>query len=320
MVRLRLVRVSDEAKSLQLGLVGMARSIDRTRYTSSQTVFTSLREFLNADVIPAGGLTIVHNGIPIDILFLPGNGASSGLFMFHGAVPFDFTLPIFQGGGVTASLNTHRIFISDPTLAVSGDSEFDKGLTLSWYAGNYRQPDLQGVIGEIIRKFAVALELKRSVFYGISGGGFASLYFGSKVPGSVIVAINPQTIIENYLSWAVQRFANIAFGVKNGLEFPTKELPSHIVTDVREIFSLPVDTTVLYMQNSDDQLHINDHLRPFLAAVHPAVRVELLMDYWGPRHTQAPKELMTAVLDMAIKGEIETQSGVLGFGKASLHR
>lgn len=278
----------------------MSRKIDRARYGTKLSAFKSVDEFLNADIVPSGLITIVHNCVPIDILYHPGAGSDQALFMFHGAVDQKFTLPVFQGGGVTAGLKVHRIFISDPTLAISADDEFDKGLTLGWHSGNYRQTDLQSVITKIINKIINFVQAKRPVFHGISGGGFAALYYGAQFDDSIIVPINPQTEIERYLDWAVARWANIAFGIPESAERPISCIPNSIEVNVQPIFEKSLNTIILYMQNSDDHLHIDEHMVPFMRRVCPEIPFLLLKDYWGPRHSQPPKEVMSNALTAAL--------------------
>ncbi|MEJ5998048.1 hypothetical protein [Corynebacterium sp. H130] len=282
----------------------------------NQTKFDSLTEFLQTEVKPNGLVTVVDNGIPIDILVHPSPGSHTGLVLFHGAIDPKFTLPVFQGGGVTSPIKTNRIFISDPTLAIAGDNQFDGGgLTLGWHAGNYRQPNLQDTITKIIKKLFELLDVKKPVFHGISGGGFAALYYGAQFYDSVIVPCNPQTDIKHYLDWAVARWANVAFGVDINAEDPLRQVPRHIVTNVAPLYAVPVNGKVLFMQNSDDELHIEEHLKPFAARLFPTNEAYLLLDYWGPRHAQAPKELFTAVLQAAVDGAQPKYLEDLGFEK-----
>lgn len=292
----------------------MAREINRERYRASITVFSSLGEFLEAQHIPSGMIVVVHNGLPIDILFHRGPADSgNGLFLFHGAIEQKFTLPVFQGGGLTAGLNAHRIFIADPSLAITGDDEFDGGLTLGWHAGNYRQPDLQYVTTRIIHKFVDSLKITLPAFYGISGGGFASLYYGAQVPGSVIVPINPQTSIRKYVEWAVDRWANIGFGIDVSQGDVMSRLPGSVCHDIIPLYQQGRDCRILYMQNSDDGLHQTEHMVPFLSAKSATIPFFLIEDYWGPRHTQPPKELMTAVLQHIFDAGQDADGARLGF-------
>lgn len=291
------------------------REIERSRYRVPRVQFHNLEAFLLTDSLPNDSvlLTVNVNGLPIDILVYAHPESRSGLVMFHGAIDSKFTLPVFQGGGVTAGIPTNRIFISDPTLAITGDPSIDGGLTLGWHAGNYRQPDLQDTLTRIIRKLFELLSVQLPVFHGISGGGFAALYYAAQFRGSIAIPTNPQTNIKHYLDWAVLRWANIGFGISPNSSNPLAVMPSTVTTNVISLYSEPIDVKVLYMQNSDDHLHIERHLTPFSHAKLPSNDSWLLLDYWGPRHAQAPKELFAQVLTAAVDGAKDTDLESLGF-------
>ncbi|MEJ5998049.1 hypothetical protein [Corynebacterium sp. H130] len=293
------------------------RDIDRSRYSKNNTVFQSLAEFLVSDSLSEGVITVVHNGLPIDFLYRPVAKSDQALFIYHGAVDIKFTLPVFQGGGVSANVNCHRIFFSDPSLTISGDKEIDGGLTLSWHAGNYRVPNLQDIHTKIIRKILELLNVKVPIFHGISGGGYASLVQGSRFDGSIVIPCNAQTDISKFYDWPIERYANIAFGIPKGTKYPVSEFPSEVTSEVRSIYANRVNCTVFYMQNDQDALHIKWHMLPFFDELLPTNEVYLLLDYWGPGHTQAPKELFSSVLEASISPDVVEEMKSLGFKKIS---
>lgn len=257
------------------------------------TEFASTSDFLDAETTPAGISTIWEGGLPIDILVSPALSDTT-IFFFHGAIERHFTLPVLSGLGISGGLNANRVFISDPSLVR------DDTLLLAWYAGNSQQPNLQKTLTSILKKVARSLGSKKVVFFGGSGGGFASLYFASQFEDSLALVFNPQTNIAKYSLNAVQDFAVKSFGLEPSLEDPVAHLPSGVVPDVCEIYKNPKSTTVAYMQNQKDTNHVRLHLSPFERAVHPEIEFLVLKEPWKDGHSPPPKDLLTSVLDLAV--------------------
>ncbi|NKX56876.1 hypothetical protein [Arthrobacter mobilis] len=69
----------------------------------------------------------------------------------------------------------------------------------------------------------------------------------------------------------------------------------------------------MHLQNTRDGLHMREHLRPFLANVHPLNSVYFLQDNWGEDHAVPPKELFTQVLEAAAATDWSESLTKLGF-------
>jgi hypothetical protein len=256
------------------------------------TEFASAESFFAAESVPAGISTIWKNGLPIDLLVSPAVSDTT-IFFFHGAIERHFTLPVLSGLGISGAVDANRVFISDPSLVL------DEDLMLAWYAGNHRQPNLQEVLTNIIGKIAQGLDSKKLVFFGGSGGGFASLYFASQFENSLALVFNPQTNIAKYSERAVRDFAIKSFAVKSDSTNPLAHLPSEVVTDVCELYRTPRRATVAYLQNEKDSVHVKTHLGPFLESLQEETNLLLLKEPWRDGHSPPPKELLSQVLDLA---------------------
>lgn len=284
------------------------RVIDREVHQVSE--FSSIANFLKVDKVPAGILTVKSGGLPIDVLVSPTSSRTTICF-FHGAIDPHFTLPVLSGLGISGGLDANRIFISDPSLILDDD------LMLSWYAGNKLQPRLQSDITAILRKVTTSLGSERIIFFGGSGGGFASLYFAHQFKSSLAVVFNPQTSIRRYSENAVYDFIELAFDEKAGAQDPLGKLPSTVTHDLCDLYGTYTSTQVAYIQNLKDTDHINSHLLPFLRAVHPETEVLLLGKQWRDGHSPPPKELLSRTLNLTASS-VDWRESLISLGFQSL--
>lgn len=290
-----------------MDFIGRERQREIDRSTHSVQSFASLEGFMRGLVPPSGIVTINLDGAPLDLLVSPARSRTALVF-FHGAIERDFTLPVLSGLGISGGLEANRIFVSDPSI------HLDQDLLLAWYAGNRLQRDLQDQLVLVLKHTVDLLGASRVVFFGGSGGGFASLYFASRFDNSLALAFNPQTNISRYMDRAVQDFAEKAFDVEAPAEHRLANVPRVVQTDLCQVYSQPKPPLIGYMQNLNDKGHIENQLRPFFAALHPENRAMLLADQWNRGHTPPPKSLLTEVLNAAAsQGKWEDELVKVGF-------
>ncbi|MFJ5954543.1 hypothetical protein ACIQC5_01140 [Paenarthrobacter sp. NPDC092416] len=192
--------------------------------------------------------------------------------------------------GVSSDAQVNRIFISDPSLVLT-----DR-LNLGWFVGNSRmnfQEHLRDINGHITESWGQ----QRLVFFGASGDGFASLYFSAHFPGSLAIVSNPQTNVAKYELPAVERFAEVCYGVRG--DDPLSQLPEDVTTDLLELYRELRGNVVAYMQNSTDFAHVEDHMNPLLAAAHPDNEIHLLLGERGDGHVAPPKPIHVEALTAA---------------------
>ena len=270
---------------------GYHRSMrDRQIDPATHHVYPSLGAFLRESSYPAGTLTIQQFGLPIDILHDP-RGYDATTVFFHPAIsPTKAKFPIFTGRGISEKLPTDRIFVSDPTLYMN-----DR-LRLAWFAGNHRQYLLQRVIANILR--ALIKKGNRVVTFGPSGGGFAALYYATRLPRATAVPVNPQTDIAKYVAASVSSYAEKAWKVDGPA--PANRIPA--VTNLVELYSQPVHNRVWYVQNTGDSLHMKSHFQPFMDSLHSKNRVEPILIAGGAGHVPPPKNDTRMILSAAVRG------------------
>lgn len=242
-----------------------------TRRTFSQTPpqgrYQSFLDFAYRGHDARGRIEILERDLPVH-LFNEDLGRPTTLVTFNGAVtPAVKELPAWIGWGTTRSLDANRIFTSDPSLALAQD------LLLGWYAGSRVHPFLQTQLVEALKQL---IGDRTPVFYGQSGGGFAALAAAVHFPGSIVIAINPQTSIEGYYEAHVEKYRDRAWG--------RAPWPAHVVDTVLPLYAEPQDVSVLYIQNSRDPFHIEHHLTPFRDTVHASNRVHYVKTALGDGH------------------------------------
>ena len=275
--------------------------------------FSSISDF-QASAAPSGVITIDYNGSPLDILNEPA-GSKTTIVTFHTAMsPKMRTLPIFSGGGITAGVGANLIFVSDPTL------ETDDELALAWFAGNKTQ-QIQRDLPGVLRHILVGQGAENVIFFGASGGGFASLYYSALFPGSLAISVNPQLIIKDYHEQAVLAYAAAAFGARNMTE-AEGALSDKVTADLRHIYRGGHQNSIAFMQNVMDTHHLFRHLAHFLEAVPQSRSIFLRAEDWGKGHVPPPKEVLWEVLVECVAvapawGEALTK---LGFGAAPTAR
>lgn len=229
----------------------------------------------------SGVHTIMSNGHPVDVKF-ENRGYDDTLVSFHAAMsPAKFTLPVFTGVSISEHLPVNRLFLCDPSLYISAN------LSLAWFAGSSRQPTLQKDITDIIR--GLGSETGRTICFGASGGGFASLYYASRLPRALAVPVNPQTSLAKYNQIIVERYLKLAWQGEALDGIP-------ITHDLIDAYAAGGDTSVRYIQNTGDSSHMSNHFEPFMEALPAGHHVEPVLVDVGDGHVPPPKAQLKALL------------------------
>lgn len=237
----------------------------RTSRLTATRQFESLADLFECEPTH-GSWDIDHNGMKLHAL-LDWKGADTTLVTFTGAVsPKVDTVPVWSAYRSSEGLGVNRLFISDPTLAIT------KKLRLGWYAGNSLQPDLQN---DVTRLIEYASQRTRVVLFGPSAGGFTSLVQASRLPGSTALVSNPQTDIA--IRPAFPSYKQHAWGLPHDVAHP-------FITNVVDVYRRPKRTQIVYLQNLGDEYHVEFHQRPFMDALHPGNKVTTVSPDLGPGH------------------------------------
>jgi len=274
------------------------------------TRFDALHSYPNLEAFyrdtPKEELTTIKYGAgDLDILFLDRE-ASTTVVCFHAALSPSGTnsYPLFSALRMTTDLEANIICVSDPIL--------ERGLSLGWYAGAEGQP-LQRDLPNVIRHFLSRYEVNQHVvFFGSSGGGFASLYYSHGFPGSSVLAMNPQTNIAEYTPKTVSDYVQGAWGKSEIEQTP-------ITYNLTDVYRDGFPNTVYFMQNLYDAHHRDRHVAWWMRGI-PAhsPNMNLLMDDWGFGHVPPPSDLAEAALKAVVEKDRD-RLAELGFINAPAH-
>ena len=265
----------------------LKRNYARYAPTSGGAVYLyhSPDEFLESE--PKTGIaSILYGHATLDLQLLR-RSSNNLVVVFHAAAdPKTFTLPIFVGQSITHDLEASVLYVSDPSL--------DFGIPIGWFSGDKKR-QLQVDLARLIRHIATECCCENIVFLGSSAGGFASLFYGHKFPGSLSIAINPQTNIDAYHSDKVSTYYNACWG-------GTPPAPDQVVSNLLELYDSSFPNYVLFLQNQRDSFHIRNHYHPWeerFRELYGELWCTLQGD-WGEGHAAPPAYLQELVLKFAL--------------------
>lgn len=268
---------------------------DVARWGKPVFAYRSMDEMLGSDLSRGGIHSARMREHYIDILVV-NRSAKTTIVSFHPSLTpgRPVKLPVFVGQGV-ADLDANLVMVSDPALYCS------EAMLLGWFAGT-AEIRLQELLPAVLRKASDDLGGNRLIFTGVSGGGFATLFYGRLFPGSLAVPVNPQTSIAAFGRAAAAAYVRDCFGASADVENVLKTaIRSNLIEEYRSGF----DNYIIYLQNALDH-HLGLHAEPFFDALPPGsdARATMILGHsWGPGHTAAPAPFIKAVLAAAVSAE-----------------
>lgn len=246
-------------------------------------VIASLEKFLAEEELPTGLFSVLIDGIPVDFEY-DDRGFDTTVILLHPAIgPKIEKLPMFIGRSITQNAPVNRLFVADPTLNIHSDLE------TGWFSGSTVQPNLQCQLSAIFRRVTTE---KRTIYFGLSAGGFAALLFASMHPDSLAMPVNPQVQLADHSSPRVRKWTNTAWGLNNSSDSETKTMPP-VETDLLSIYAEPLKVRVVYIQNTGDSDHMKNHWSLFKKRARPQALAGVALVDAGEGHI-APSEAYLA--------------------------
>lgn len=240
--------------------------------------FVSVEQFCRHWDSSFNGAIAIEDKLPIHLHWTNKNAANT-VICFSAASMKVREVPFWTGRGLTPSVDANFLLVSDPTMIL------DRTLNLGWYAGSREQPDLIETLTEIFRAVTSGT---RPIFFGASGGGWAALKYAARLDGAAAVVVNPQVDIARYKYFSP--YLRKAWNTEKGSE----QLPFE--GNVARDYSQGNDATVVYVQNSRDFHHRDEHFELFKSECGtPEKLIDLLPDL-GPGHIAPARESLVDIL------------------------
>lgn len=222
--------------------------------------------------------TLHFDGCEIITQFMPCSTDCDTLIVrFHGAIQREKrALPAFQANLKQMQGYAHQLTLCDPTMMTRD------GFSLGWYAG-HEALDVQGILKRFFSQVREVLGIRRMIYLGSSGGGFAALHYSFFDPGSVAVVMGPQTSMKAHIPAALEHYISNCWPGRT-----YEDVARAIATDLCVLYAKGHENSVVFVQSAGDFLHNHRHMAPFVNAVHGGgtrenSRFFLVSDFWG-RH------------------------------------
>lgn len=241
---------------------------------------------------------------------------------FSGAVQRDGTQPpFFSGSNLAREKGLPLVSIADPTLNLS------ESLGIGWYTGGAKMGFQQA-----LTQFLCALHAtfpRGITLVGGSAGGFASLYYASRVQCGAFVW-NPQVDLLRYGSWAVRQYLEAALddtSWRSNTDVPINEVtPIAYDAALAALREAGIDSSagpsstisrLLYLQNQSDQ-HLQLHAEPYYKensfyeagnGLYLADNAAILVGNFSAGHRAPGRETIISGLNLAINGTSNLADG-----------
>lgn len=140
-------------------------------------------------------LRVIKDDVPYEYLIHRRSDNDKLIVFNNGAVAQgNVTVPVFQRHSWAELLKTSAVFCMDPTLYLNGY------LQVGWGMGkneNYYLENSSLLLKKIIAKMQI--DLKNTVIFGTSAGGYLSILMGIYLRGAKVVADNAQLDLRNWI-------------------------------------------------------------------------------------------------------------------------
>jgi len=200
-------------------------------------------------------------------------GVCGGVY-FHNADDWSKVIILFNGALTDAKIASerapfqrwswskrfkHPVFCVVDPLTIGRDR-----LLLGWYLGSTESNRLPETLSPITDQIRKINPIAQTIGFGSSGGGFAAI--GATLLGCIdhAIAINPQTDVFQFsVKSAVEAFQRKRMGIPC-----QSNLVDYDLSKMRD------NSSVIYIQNEDDEHHFTEHYLPFRKVFEAGIRGE----------------------------------------------
>ena len=215
-------------------------------------------------------ITINHKDIQFDFIAYFRDNPNLLCFGSGAQTPFRKTKdgkvvkpPFFDRWSWYKHFDENYLIYSDPTHYV------DKNIQIGWYVGDRNTWYLEA-ISEIVKKIAINRNIANNniLFYGSSGGGFASIGLATLIKESHVLVNNTQFFVMNYHEWAINKLFKLLENYypsykRDEIYEKIKYRLNHI-----ELFKkMKYVPDIHYYVNANSEADINNQCTPFLKEI-----------------------------------------------------
>jgi hypothetical protein len=230
-------------------------------------------ETIEIDSLPKriGQYLVRFRGVGIPVSYKPGS-ARALIIIFHGAVNQHIRkIPFFQNHFSSID-GAHQISISDTSLTKN------MNLQAGWYAGSQDVP-LQSLLSNFFQEVKNTLSISRTIYFGASAGGFASLLYSHSDPDSLSIAVNPQINLNTWLNSSIKNYRENCWPALK----TNDDLNKVITMNVADLYSESMTNFVCLINSSGDRFHLFNQTLELMSRLRPAAhdRFILSCDFHG---------------------------------------
>lgn len=229
---------------------------------------------------------------PLDCLVDPRDSRTL-VVALHGALNREvYSLPRFEWRATLEHRAESLMFLSDTAIEPGND------LKLAWYTGD-ASDDLTVRYAALVQRVAAQCGAEQIVFLGFSGGGFAALALATLLEGSMALAFSPQVAIGSYYRVFADAYADVLFPEFSSFDAVESALGPRLSL-LERYKDVQVSANFLYVQNSGDAHHMNNHYRPFHALTEGRAGASFAVSHESDSHSVPSKERIGEMLDECV--------------------
>lgn len=278
------------------------RTRDLSKYNNLKTFRYSEANELVSSNISSGLHTLHSNNRYFDFIY--ENKQSNILFVTFGAAAGvdKPTYPVFSRLKMASLAGVDCLALSDV-----GQSS-PENLKTTWHLGTHKLPTNELIV-KLIRRLIAKYKYKTVILFGSSAGGFAALNTGRKIPGSIVVVMNPRTDLlmnpTTYDEFISKAYSNNHSAVSENIS-------------MCDAYSVPTGNRVIYIQNMEDEVYYKNHFIPFFEK--NINHSKIISGNWGSGHVIPPRWVFEGVLQFIFNNpdsidqfmELNMNSGMVG--------
>ena len=226
----------------------------------------------------------------IDV-YLQNRKTDTLIVAFCAALPASAeTLPVFQGLGLAQRAGVSCLAVSDPSI-------YGTDLDLGWCLGRRGKHTVEDALVNVIRAFQMKLGIKRTLFFGASGGGYSAILIGRHFDDSSMLCVNPRLDFLKKPRIDLPHVYGQLSGDEGWEAAPTQTI-LEAMPNAFDLVSNGFPGELFIFQNTGDEVFYNNQFLPFVetARARPSSDIFCRAERTGKGHGEAPKWILDEIV------------------------